>query len=359
MPLNRATRSFTSFRRLSEYGQDERNIGDDFGGRDAPKLKFNFTMTLGFRRNREEGLNDYTARGGNTGSDDFRFMTFALKQASRPNPSITYQDINFYNYRTKVATRMDYGTMNLTFYDDSNNNAHYFYEYYLKSVSPIANLEKKYAGNLEERGPENVYEFNKEIGEGAPLPGSASIGPLPEGQGRYGVLEFIILHHYYWRRPPGATDASDPTPFIQRVDYEFLNPKIVNMTLDELDMTQSDSSSVMLVFNYDSAFIRAPVPVEVIDEPIQGDDEVPASDFRTFSRIARDVASNVADVRRAVNKVRRLDTIPDIGLSSGVIFVPPTSGIPSDIEVLAPSTQSIEDFLGTVGILQGGAEAGE
>jgi hypothetical protein len=39
------------------------------------------------------------------------------------------------------------------------------------------------------------------------------------------------------------------------VKYVYLNPKVININLDDLDMTQSDSTTVELVFVYDSVNI--------------------------------------------------------------------------------------------------------
>lgn len=184
------------------------DTADDFGGSAAPKQKFAFTVEFRFR----SGL-------GVQGSDNMRTMDFGVKTSTRPSPIITYQDVNYNNFRTKVATRVDYGSITMTFYDDVLNKAHDIFEHYIKTVSPIANLPRSQADLLDT------------LGQGG---GSASIGPLETN--RHGILQNIRVTHH----------AGD-----EKIHYDFLNPKITTMTLDDLDMTTSDASSLTFNFNFD------------------------------------------------------------------------------------------------------------
>lgn len=364
------TRSFTTFRRLSGA---ERDIADDFGGTQQPKLKFNFTVSIKFREPiRIPGI-------GNTEDEIMDEMTFALKQAARPNPTIVYQDINYYNYRTKVATRTDFGTMQLTFYDDNQNLAHNLFERYLKSISPIANLPKRDASLLDEnaRGAKNILFNSDGIGDNALISegGSSSIGPLPSEAGRFGIIEDITIRHFYFNplnndiqnvprqssnapfntaetgrssfNPVGQvvnqveglfgggaqdvnpTSRATVTPtYIQYVEYQFLNPKVINMTLDELDMAQSDVSTVLMNFVYDSVFINAPTSVSTPEAERNPSNKTISID---------DVRAQVTDLQRLIRRVRRLDTIPDISvLETAGVIIPPISGTLPDIDLPIP-----------------------
>ena len=273
MAINRPyQRQFSTFRKLS-YGNSDSaeaaDIPDDFGNQDSPKLKFLFTVTFDFRTS----LRLF-------GGEEFDEVEFGLKQATRPNPTINYQDVNMYNFRTKVATSMDYGSVNFILYDDNKNRAHALYEHYLKHVSPIANIPRDNADVLdrveqgsqrnEPRGPVNNL-FNTQqfvLGRNnlsSPLvvegSGSGSIGPLPSdldaSGGRLGLIRSIRLTHHFWQYRNIGTG---------RVNYDFLNPKITNMSLDELDMSQSEANMLTLTFNYDAVNIVA----ENFDSQIPG-----------------------------------------------------------------------------------------
>ena len=206
----------------------EAGVIDEFSQIKRPKLKFNFTVSFKFRKPiiiRDKPDNAQMA-------DD---LTFALKQASRPNPTIVYQDVNYYNYRTKVATKVDYGALNLTFYDDVENFGHDVYESYIKAISPVANIRKEQTNNAFSvnniQGPQNIGHNTQSFiaGDDDPLPsGTGSIGPLSmEESGEQGLIEYITLRHWFWSDVERRGDEGEgQVAQIQYVEYQYLNPKI-------------------------------------------------------------------------------------------------------------------------------------
>ena len=101
-------------------------IPDGMADGEAPKLKFNYTVEIQFRsRIFDNGTT------GKLGDEDPYLNKFAIIKATRPQPTINYQKVNFYNFRTNVATNVDYGTVNLVFYDDAANRAHDIFENYM------------------------------------------------------------------------------------------------------------------------------------------------------------------------------------------------------------------------------------
>jgi hypothetical protein len=307
-----------------------------------PKLKFNYTVSFNFRKQftaSNENPNNLNSDGDIVMADD---MTFAIKQASRPNPTVIYQDLNYYNYRTKVATKVDYGTMQLTMYDDVANHGHDIFEHYLKSISPIANRKKNNVNSFKDDGYKNIA-FNSGGVNGAEYTsGSGSIGPLPEDAAD-GLIADITIRHWFFSEMVSRNDGSqirsqekpanpnaefgDPDEFpqdvtnrydtsnIQFVEYQFINPKVVNMTLDELDMSQSDVSTVMMNFVYDSVYISSPKPagagITIVPDNVQKNTTL------------NDVLSRIRDAERMINKFKRLDTIPDLSVLQTVgAFIP-------------------------------------
>ena len=159
-------------------------------------------------------------------------MKFALKRAGRPQPQITYQDVNFYSFRTKVAIKLDYGTVALSFYDDVVNKAHNIVSQYINYVSPISIINKDQADNLS-----------------GSTGGARSIGAYLDGQ-QLGPFQAMRVTHHMLNNAIGA----DPTA-AKQVYYDYLNPKIIAVNLDDLDMTQSEVSTVEVTFVYDSVNI--------------------------------------------------------------------------------------------------------
>jgi len=302
-----------------------------------PKLKFNFTVTIKFRNPPIDFGNLIKSEDGQLTDE----LSFAVRQASRPNPTVIYQDINQYNYRSKVATKVDYGSMQITMYDDVENFAHTMYEVYLKSISPIANIRKEQANLLSTykegggNGPKNkAFNSNGVLdGENERLGGgTGSIGPLPPGIGQEsGIIENICIRHWsYALQERRGDESGEDVPQIQYVEYQFLNPKVLNMTLDELDMGQSDVNTVMMNFTYDSVFIDAPRSWER-----DLDFSFLKPEPQTFT--INDIRGRVADIERLYRRVRRLDTIPDIPIINTIsTFIPPITGNLGDIQLPKP-----------------------
>jgi hypothetical protein len=197
------------------------DIPDGFATNEQPKLKFLFTVQF-FPRDGLKLLH--------SGDQDMTKMAFALKRATRPQPNITYQDVNFYGLRTKVAIKLDYGTVTLGFYDDVVNRAHNIVTQYIRYVSPISSISKDEADNL----------------DGADY-GAITIGAYADNPlGPFAAMR--VTHHM-------LDDKHANTGKAKQVFYDYLNPKILSVNLDDLDMSQSEASMVEVTFVYDSVNI--------------------------------------------------------------------------------------------------------
>lgn len=224
------------------YGEiffaESADIPDDFLNSEAPKMKYLFTVE--FKPRDELSLSE-------VGSSDMTTMKFALKRSTRPNPTISYQDINFYGYRTKVATKMDYGALTLSFFDDVTDRAHDLFLSYLNLISPISNVSRDDVENLlpyVDKATFNPTE-NNTLNPSFITDGNAnSVGPLVNALGPFAYIR--VSHFMYNVTNPTRTKV---------IYYDYINPKITNFNLDELDMSQSDASSIELTFVYDSVSV--------------------------------------------------------------------------------------------------------
>lgn len=229
-------------------------IPDGMADGEAPKLKFNYTVEIQFRERVFDGDT------GKIGHEDPYQNKFAILKATRPQPTINYQKVNFYNFRTNVATNIDYGTINLVFYDDAANRAHDIFENYMSLVSPVFNWRSPSRANAMDKfgqGPQSASPNSTNLtgpnGEpilptvNASAEHTASLGSIPH---RHGPIRTIRVFHTYTIKPAGAND-----PDVETIVYTYLNPKITNIVLDELDMSQSAVNTVDLTFNYDSVFV--------------------------------------------------------------------------------------------------------
>lgn len=218
----------------------------------APKYKFLFVVQFEFNPQFSEVLKAIDP-------------AFVVKTSTRPTVEFEYQDVNMYNFRTKVPTRTLYQPMTMRFYDDDLNNAFQLYNTYLKLMSPIANIdiESQSIDPLDaydnagggmgfSQTPQKIQAaWTNTVGQGY----AASLGP-------------------YGRIPTGSssgtsTPASNIRNVLRRITlfqvyrsgmlmnvYHFYNPKITTMALDDMDMaTTADGNEVSFTFTYDSVFI--------------------------------------------------------------------------------------------------------
>lgn len=319
-------------------------VKDDFVTKNRPKLKFNFTVAFEFRGD----LKNKLKRLETTNELADEQVNFAIKQVTRPNPTINYQDVNFYNYRTKVATSIDQGTVQLTFYDDTGNVAHDIYEHYIKAISPIANLSKQEADSLYE-GQSGLFNNDTTTNIYSPAKHStSSIGPLPSDSvmgPESGLIKSISLRHWFYSRTvqrDNRYDINTKSPYIQYTEYQFLNPKIVNITLDETDMSQNEVNLVTLNFVYDSVFINS--PLRELDTPIAESGTKVEANTKTFK--LNDLRSKALNIERLYRRFSRINTIPDLPVFSTLDKIIGKGNI-SKIEGSRPKVDEFFDLLNT------------
>jgi len=157
-------------------------------------------------------------------------IKYDLKSAGKPSITINQEDANYYGYRTKVATRMNYGTIQLVFYEDALNRANNLLWNYLNAISPISTLVTP---------PSSKHV----IGESDIKSQQGSIGPLPN-DARDGIFTFMKIYHHY---PAG--DHHGVTT------YNCHNPKIESASYTELDMSSNEAATVTITFTIDGCTI--------------------------------------------------------------------------------------------------------
>lgn len=196
-----------------------------------PKHKFIFVVQFIFQ-------------SGYANLSDLDFA-FVIKKTSRPNVKFKSEDVNYYNFRTKVNTMTEFDPMTMSFHDDNQNYAMRFYNAYRNAMSPITNMNVDYGlVGPEQRGMEYGDLAVTNVVDGT-IPGqeySASRGPL--AQDRIQILKSVRLFHVY--------DAGRKMNL-----FEFANPRISEMSFDELDMSiGNEGTELNLTFDYDTVFIK-------------------------------------------------------------------------------------------------------
>lgn len=203
----------------------------------APKFKFLFVVQF------------VPAPGyGPLGGQDFGplDMAFVVKRSSRPNLKFHHEDVNYYNFRTKVITKTEFEDMNMSFHDDTLNLGTQFYHSYMRAMSPITGIEASGAQPdlLEQGGMDfvgNTLAENQIINQIAASKYAASSGTLVNDQKQ--VFSEIRIYHLF--------DNGNRMNV-----WRFFNPRISALNLDDLDMANgTEGSEITLSFNYDSLFL--------------------------------------------------------------------------------------------------------
>lgn len=202
----------------------------------APKFNFLFVMDVQFTE-------PYKAAWGDIGSS----MAFVVKRSTRPSVEFEYEDVNMYNFWTKVPKKTVYPPVTMSFYDDNKNAAHLFYTGYTRAMSPIANIQQTQpqAGDYEVNSMNFIQEAVTATfdGNGPSLAGYASsLGPLLGNVNS--IIERIRLFHVFdYGRLMNI--------------YNFYNPRILSFNPTELNQAETgDGAEFEFQFAYDGMFIE-------------------------------------------------------------------------------------------------------
>lgn len=191
------------------------------------KFKFLFVAQINFRKNYLNLVNIDPS--------------FLIKTADRPTVTYEYEDINTYNFHTKVAKRAQFSNVKMTFYDDEQNTAVSFYNAMLRLMSPKANSlsELTVSSDGMNFGDLQASATGRDSSTQG-VPGyvhGASVGPMLGTD--TSIIESIDLYHVY----SGGQKVNQ---------YRFLNPRVVTLGLDELDMSNEGVTEMQLEFAYDA-----------------------------------------------------------------------------------------------------------
>ena len=191
----------------------------------APKFKFLFVVQFKL-------LSNFSHL-----QDKLNGMAFVVKKSTKPNIKYVTEDVNYYNFRSKVITKTEFDEMSITFHDDNLNNTHEFYSAYIKAMSPILNTPNwKNPDMLEAEGMNFPTKNSKESNY------SASLGTVA-GDSKQQVFREITLYHMFdWGKQANI--------------YHFYNPRLSQLQLDDLDMSENSTSELSMNFNYDYVYVE-------------------------------------------------------------------------------------------------------
>lgn len=243
--------------RTSDNAENAFHISAELADYSQPKTTFLFTAEFVF------------SDGESYGSESMYNLEVDLLSATRPTITFTNENINFYNYRSKVTTKVEFGQVTITMYEDSLDKSNGIIKKYLESISPISRLALSgrvadTLNNVEYIGIDTSSETPKIPKQDKPsISVFSGVGPLKDGE-ESGLLKSLILYHHFIE-----LDSVGKITKRKVTKYVCMNPKVNNFSFNNLDYSNSAVSTITIVFDIDS------VSIETIDLP--DDDNIDSS----------------------------------------------------------------------------------
>jgi hypothetical protein len=169
-----------------------------------------------------------------------REFMYVVKQIDKPKVTFEYEDINMYNFRTKVLKAIRHESLMMAFHDDIQNRVLDFFNAYRVAYSPISRLSYNQKNIFEDSGMD-FYSPDSNSGIN-----SSSLGLLANGN--INILSHIELIQVY-------AHGTRQNTFI------FTNPRIENFDFDNLDHGSSEGNALTVNFNYDALYIKDDISV--------------------------------------------------------------------------------------------------
>ena len=209
-----------------------------------PKLKFLFRVEFLFKPELLAKYNQTSATWKDT-------MQFMIKSVDRPKVDFEYEDVNQYNFRTKVLKQIKHRELTMTFYDDVGNNVHEFFRFIMMAMSPITRRSATSTGDITS-GNTTVGSgmlFSENLGNVNDL---AHRGVVNTDIGN--VIQAIKITQFYVK--PGKTQR-DLDEGAKEVTWVFVNPRVVSFDLDDVNHETNDMNLFTMQFDYDYMVLGA------------------------------------------------------------------------------------------------------
>ncbi len=216
-----------------------------------PKQKFLFKVEFVFTQEARSAMPDVL---GGAGANDFTFM---VKSVDRPKLDFDYEDVNMYNFRTKVLKQVTHRELTVTFMDDVGNRVLNFFRALQMIYQPITRrqlLREKSSSISDRLAPPSSASIDGGNGMAFSDPSTALyadtshrgiLGPGTSGIGIGGVIQTIRVKQMYV--DPGAA-----LPYAAKeVIFDFLNARLKSFDLDDLSHESSEPTVMTMQFDYD------------------------------------------------------------------------------------------------------------
>lgn len=211
-----------------------------------PKLKFLFKVEFVFTEEAKRAFPELAK----SGSQDFTFM---VKSVDRPKIDFEYEDdVNMYNFRTKVLKKIRHRELTMTFMDDTGNRVLDFFRTLMMIHSPITRrqMTRQSASSYDARIAAPTVSDQK-LGNGMNFADPSDFktndtairGTVNSEVGN--AIQTVRVKQMYVN--PGSTINRA----VEETIFDFLNARLVSFDLDDLSHEGSDANLITMQFDYD------------------------------------------------------------------------------------------------------------
>lgn len=227
-----------------------------------PKLKFMFYVDFAFK---SEFSQMATSEWGKN-------MAFMAKAVDRPKATIEYEDINQYNFKTKVIKNVKNEDVSITFYDDSSNFVVDFFRFVLSLLHPVTRRANTFNSDLD-TGNLSMTESHGMVFSADTFNTSdySHRGTIETDNGQ--IFQTIKVTQTFIV-PTGDGAA-------RQISYLYVNPMISSIEMNELSSEDtSNTCEVTIKFSYDAVIIPNGEELQNPRNPMPDVGEI-KSDFQT------------------------------------------------------------------------------
>ena len=209
----------------------------------APKHRFMFKVDFVFHPSYAEKL---------MGGREKNAFTFLVKMVDRPKVEFVYEDVNYYNFRTKVLKEIRHDPLNMTFIDDIGNNTTDFFNAYRKAYVPIARNSFPTGLNVKQAQQQGM-NFTFPLIENQD--DTANRGFLYNNA--INVLQKVIIRQVFAHGT-------------RMCEYTFHNPRISRFDFDEVNHETGEGNGLSVSFDYDSLHVSEMMGTNGTPAPMWG-----------------------------------------------------------------------------------------
>lgn len=167
-------------------------------------------------------------------------LTYTVKQIDLPKVQMQYEDVNMYNFKTKVLTSTDFRELNLSFYDDVSNQTMSFINTYFQLLVPITRNKYSLRTPLENYG----FAFTTQLR----ATNTSLRGHLINNNTQ--IMSEMVIEQFYYTFDQKAKKPIDSYKVNQ---FTFTNPRITNLDISDQDHEQGSSPNIVsVILNFDS-----------------------------------------------------------------------------------------------------------